>query len=682
MNRPASPQAADAMRAHDFERTSHGTLHGLFEAQCRLTPAAVAAIYGDQRLTYAELNRRADAVAQHLVELGVRPGSLVGLFVERGLDLVVGVLGVLKSGGAYVPLDPAYPLDRLAFMLEDAEVQVLLTQQRLCSQLPHVNASLALIDGMSSACAGPRQANKPADATAHDLAYVIYTSGSTGQPKGVMIEHGAAINTIADINQRFGVTDQDRVLALSSYGFDLSVYDMFGLWSAGGAIVLPEAIHARSPAHWADLCQRHRVTIWNSVPASMEMMVTHLEGTTSAALEGVRLALLSGDWIPVTLPDRIRALNPATCVVSLGGATEVSIWSIIYPIDAVDPSWTSIPYGVAMNNHSVHLLDEQLREVRPGDTGQIYYGGLGLARGYHRRPQLTDERFITWKQASGEWMRLYASGDLGRLRSDGLVELLGRMDTQVKVRGYRIELGEIEAVVCRHPGVRQAVLLADRAPSGQNQLVAFVVPISHDALDGAEVREHVRRSLPEYMTPARVLFVDQLPLTDNQKIDRQALPALYEQFRRGAQVSEPTTEVERRLLAMWQELLGAAPLGIDDDFFECGGDSMQAAKLMLRVEAEFGLPVPLGSLLEHSTIRSFARLLESPPTTEPLKPKNGHSAELTRAVRDRNIDQQSGVRRARIRASREPMPRKAWAQLTQGLRRLVSGKSRNRQDLN
>jgi amino acid adenylation domain-containing protein len=589
----------------------HDTLHGSFEVQCAQHPSAVAAICGADSLTYAELNRRADLLARQLTGLGACRGTLVGISVERSLDLAIGLLGILKAGGAYVPLDPAYPVERLEFMLADAQPQVLVTQRALASRLPKFDGALVYLDRLGEADGAAAQV--PAEPVrGDDLAYVIYTSGSSGRPKGVMIEHRAAKNTIDDINERFHVGPHDRVLALSSYSFDLSVYDMFGMWAVGACVVLPEATQTRSASDWGQLCRQQRVTIWNTVPASMEMLVTQQEARCDGALDRVRLVLLSGDWIPVTLPDRIRALNPAAQVISLGGATEVSIWSILYPIGQVDPRWTSIPYGTAMRGQSVHVLDEQLREVSPGEEGEIYYGGLGLARGYYRRAELTAERFVFRQAVHGETQRLYASGDLGRLAADGTVELLGRRDGQVKIRGYRVELGEIETALGRHAAVRQAAAIVDAAPSGARGLVAFVVAAAGCQPTVCSLREHLERILPEYMIPAQFILLDALPYTDNQKIDRRALAAMCaaRQQQRTTVCACAASDVERRLLRIWQATLGQKSLGIDDNFFEVGGDSLLAAKMFAAIEKEFGWIASLETLLERPTVRELASLLE------------------------------------------------------------------------
>jgi amino acid adenylation domain-containing protein len=593
------------------------TLHGLFEKQARYAPMAVAVICGDRQLTYSQLDQRASALARHLIRRGVQRESLVGLYIERSLELAVGLLAILKAGGAYVPLDPIDPADRLMFMLADASIAIALTQRRLVSSLPPTSAEIICIDELDDSHSTECDARRDIDSSGDDLAYVMYTSGSTGEPKGVMIEHAAVVNTILDINRRFNVGPNDRVLATSSFGFDLSVYDMFGLWAAGGNVVIPNPEGARRAAHWAQLVRKNKVTIWNSVPASLEMLLNQQGDCADGALESLRLVLLSGDWIGLTLPGRIRAVNPRAEVISLGGATEASIWSILYPIGRIDPLWKSIPYGRAMANQSFHVLDEHLHECSPGVIGQLYIGGMGLARGYWDRPALTTERFVEDPLSRQPGAMLYATGDLGRWLGDGTIEFLGRMDGQVKIRGYRIELGEVEAAFCRHPAVAQAVVLAREEDLGHKQLVAFFVATGEPSPTPRELRWFLRQSLPEYMVPARFILLDRLPLTNNQKIDRQALLAMdLTQFGPSSTYAAPTNEAQRWLVGIWQNGFESQGLGIDDNFFDLGGDSLLAAGLFSRIEQEFGQVLSIDVLVDRPTIRLLADLLENPRSAD------------------------------------------------------------------
>jgi len=442
-------------------------LHQLFEVQAGRSPTAIAAIFDTQQLTYQDLNARANQLANYLRSLGVNSGILVGICVERSLEMVVGLLAILKAGGAYVPLDPNYPPERLSFMLEHSQVTVLLTQQHLLAKLPKLPIQVVCLDTEWGEVADSPTPNYAPD----NLAYVIYTSGSTGQPKGVAIAHRGAVNTILDINQRFGVKVGDRVLALSSLSFDLSVYDIFGTLAAGGTIVIPQPSANPDPSHWADLMAREQVTIWNSAPALMQMLVEYGSTDSPVLPASLRLVMLSGDWLPITLPTQLQALVPNIEVVSLGGATEASIWSILYPIYNVDSTWKSIPYGRPMANQSFFVLNEALEPCPVLIKGHLYIGGIGLAQGYWRDEEKTQQRFIIHPR-TGE--RLYYTGDLGRYLPDGNIEFLGRIDHQVKLRGFRIELGEIEAILGQHPDVREAIVMTDGDESKQ-RLIAYIV---------------------------------------------------------------------------------------------------------------------------------------------------------------------------------------------------------------
>jgi amino acid adenylation domain-containing protein len=467
---------------------SEELLHSFFFDQACRRPEQLAVITPKRTLTYQDLNRSANQVGHWLRQKGTRPNSLVAVVMEKGWEQVVGVLGVLASGAAYLPIDATLPKERLWYLLENGQISLVLTQswynhklewpegiQRLCVDQAD---QLGIDESPLEPVQGPE-----------DLAYVIYTSGSTGLPKGVVIDHRGAVNTILDINQRFGVKPEDRVLALSALNFDLSVYDVFAILAAGGTIVMPEAFSERNPAHWVDLVTQHRVTIWDTVPALVQMLVEYLAGRPEKLPQSLRLVMMSGDWIPVDLPGRIKAMADGIEIVSLGGATEASIWSILYPIEQVDPAWTSIPYGRPMVNQSFHVLNDALAPCPVWVPGQLYIGGISLAKGYWRDEEKTRASFITHPN-TGE--RLYRTGDLGRYLPDGNIEFLGREDFQVKIRGHRIELGEIEAALLQHPRVHTAVVTAAGELRGNKRLIAYVVPEQE-----LESTTHKEKSLPE-----------------------------------------------------------------------------------------------------------------------------------------------------------------------------------------
>ena len=489
---------------------SGALLHRLALAHAEERPSAPAVIAPGRVLSHGDLATSARRVGHWLREHGARPETLVAVVMEKGWEQVVGVLGVLSSGAAYLPIDPDVPAERLAYLLDNGGVRLVLTQSWIEGRLrrPKVldGAGIQILAVDRAAFDAALPAPEMADVqTSLNLAYVIFTSGSTGRPKGVAIEHRGAVNTILDINRRYAIGPGDRVLALSELNFDLSVYDIFGILAAGGALVLPRADAERDPSHWAGLVRNHRVTVWNSVPQLLEMLVESCVGRELDAPLGPspRLALLSGDWIPTTLPGRARGLAPGWKIVSLGGATEASIWSILYEVDEVDPAWRSIPYGKAMAGQSFHVLGEGFAPRPTWAVGELFIGGVGLAREYWRDPEKTAASFRI-HPATGE--RLYRTGDLGRYLPDGNIEFLGREDAQVKVQGFRIELGEIEAAMSEFPEVGVAVVSAPLVPGGDGRsrrLVGYVVPPGRAASRFGELASLGGRHVERLLDPAR-----------------------------------------------------------------------------------------------------------------------------------------------------------------------------------
>ncbi|MGW3011454.1 amino acid adenylation domain-containing protein [Streptomyces sp. NPDC001219] len=581
-------------------------LHDAFLRQAGSRPDAPAVITAERTLSYGELDRRSDRIARWLTGHGAGPGVLVGIVMDKSWEQVVAALGILKAGAAYVPVDAAMPGRRLRMIMETAGIELVLTRSAVADGLDLPDGTRSLHVDTEPADTGASGPLPPSPARPGDLAYVIFTSGSTGVPKGVMIEHTGAVNTIQDINDRYGVTAHDRVLALSALHFDLSVYDVFGLLSAGGAVVLPDASAQREPAAWLELVNRHRVTVWNSVPALMDMFVAHVR-----ALGGppsLRLVMLSGDWIPVTLPGAIAATLPHARIWSLGGATEASIWSIQYPVTHVDPDWTSVPYGRPMRNQQFHVLDEALRPRPARVPGDLYIGGAGLARGYLGDEAKTRAAFLR-HPVTGE--RLYRTGDLGRYLPDGTIEFLGRADSQVKIQGHRIELGEVEAALLRRPDVRAAAAVAEGERGGPRRLVGYAVSDTSEV----ELREALGRELPGYMVPARIVLLDALPLTGNGKVDRHRLPSPGETTARSGEAVAPRDAAERLLAEIWAEFFGPAhgPVGVTANFFDLGGDSMLAVRMMARLRQRTGRSLPVATLLARPTVASLAEVLREQP---------------------------------------------------------------------
>ncbi len=587
---------------------SNELLQGLFAKRAQENPGQTAVIAPDRSLSYQELDRLSNRVAAWVRSQGAKPNQLVAVVMDKGWQQLAGVLGVLKAGAAYLPIDPDAPQERLFYLLENAEVKVALTTEALASRLewpPGIAA--ATVDGSVIAAASdqPLAAAQGPD----DIAYVIYTSGSTGKPKGVVIDHRGAVNTILDINRRFGVGAKDRVLALSALSFDLSVYDVFGMLAAGGTVVVPAVRTTPDPQYWLDLVRDQGVTVWNSVPALLELVVEHAELHSQNLGKNLRLALLSGDWIPVTLPDRLRALAPEVEVISLGGATEASIWSIFYPIGEVDKTWKSIPYGRPLANQRFYVLNDIFDEKPVYVTGELFIGGIGLAKGYWRDEEKTRKSFVT-HPTTGE--RLYRTGDLGRMLPNGNIEFLGRDDLQVKVRGFRVELGEIEAVLLQHPGVQTAVVVASGTSSEDRRLVAYIIPSEPEGVRAEDLAALAAESLPDYMVPVAYLDVDKLPLNVNGKVDRKALadPERVAREQQKRAYVAPRTATEEEVSRIFAKLLSLERVGAYDNFFNLGGTSLLVNQVVLRIYDTLGVELPLRTVFESPTVEELAAAVE------------------------------------------------------------------------
>ncbi len=574
-------------------------IHELFAAQVARSPDAVAVVFKDEQLTYAELNAHAEGLATQLRGLGIGPDVLVGLYLERSLAMVVGVLGILKAGGAYLPMDPKYPQERVAFMLADAQPRVILTQAGLRPDLPASCADVILLDDpaqFASAAAPP--VSEKLQVQAGHLAYVIYTSGSTGKPKGVSIEHRNAVNFIHWGREVFSPAELAGVLAGTSICFDLSVFELFVTLSSGGKVILVESVLVLP-----QLPARDQVTLINTVPSAMAELVK-MGGLPA----NVRVVNLAGEPLPTVLVDKIYAAKDAIKVNDLYGPSETTTYST-YTLRqrGVKPT-----IGRPIANTTVYLLDERLEPVPVGAAGELYIGGAGVAREYLNRPELTAEKFIADPFSSVPGARLYRTGDLARYQADGAIEYLGRLDQQVKIRGFRIELGEIEAVLGRHPQVQASVVVAREDASGGKFLAAYLVGHGGKAPAVPELREYLLKQLPEYMVPAAYVNLEKLPLTPNGKIDRKSLPAPAAQPRQaGTRYVAPTTATQKAVAKIWSELLGVEQIGINDDFFALGGHSLQAVKLMLAVEKSTGQWLELSTFLLKPTLAEMCAALHA-----------------------------------------------------------------------
>ncbi|WP_193200009.1 non-ribosomal peptide synthetase [Nostoc sp. MG11] len=568
-------------------------IHELFADQVERTPDAVAVVFEDQQFTYQQLNVRANQLAHYLQNLGVKPDVLVGLCVERSLEMIVGLLGILKAGGAYVPLDPNYPQERLSYTLLDAQVSVLLTQQRLVDKLPEHQGETVCLDENWDAIANFPTDNFHSQVQPTNLAYVLYTSGSTGKPKGVAIEHHSPVALVSWAKELFTSEQLAGVLASTSICFDLSVFELFVPLSWGGKVILAE-----NALHLPTLPAAEQVTLINTVPSAISELI-RMNGLPV----GVSTVNLAGEALQNQLVQQIYQQETVQYVFNLYGPSEDTTYSTFALIEKGATSAPSI--GRAIANTQVYILDQNLQPVPVGVPGELHIGGAGLARGYLNRPELTQEKFIPNPFSQQEGARLYKTGDLARYLPDANIEYLRRIDHQVKIRGFRIELGEIESVLSENPAVFQSVVIAREDTPGDKRLVAYIVLKQEPAPPISELRQFLAQSLPHYMIPGAFVYLEALPLTPNGKIDRRALPA--PESRAGIEVAlvAPRTPEEKILASIWAEVLRVEKIGIHDNFFELGGDSILSLQIITRTN-QAGLQLSPKQLFEHPTIAQLA----------------------------------------------------------------------------
>jgi amino acid adenylation domain-containing protein len=573
-------------------------LHALVEAQAARTPDDVALVFGDARVTYAELDARANRLAHHLRGLGAGPEARVGICLMRSAETVVAILAVLKAGAAYLPLDPAYPADRLAYMLEDSGAPMLVTQSSLRGLLPADGVRIVSVDEEAAAIAA-RPADRPeAGVDADNVAYVIYTSGSTGRPKGVVVTHGTAAAFLAGMDDRVGGPVPGTWLAVTRISFDIHVLELLWTLARGFRVVVqPEVDQVRAGESLAEQIRRHEVTHLQCTPVLAGMLIAE---SGAESLRGLHRVLLGGEALTPALAAQITAVVPGG-LVNLYGPTETTVWCTTHEVAA--DAGATIPIGRPIANTRTYVLDDGLRSRAHGVPGELYVAGAGVTRGYLHRPALTAERFVPDPFSSRPGARMYRTGDLGRLRSDGALEFRGRVDFQVKVRGFRIELGEIEAVLLRHPSVADAVVLA-RQDEGGARLAAYVTGRDGAAPDVRELRDVVSRALPDYMVPAAFVVLDAIPVTPNGKVDRRALPEPHFAAQAEGYVA-PRTPTEEIVAGVWAELLGVDRVGARDGFFALGGHSLLGTRVVSRIRERLGVEVPLATLFEAPRLDGF-----------------------------------------------------------------------------
>jgi amino acid adenylation domain-containing protein len=595
-NRTAAP--------YDLE----SALHALIEQQVERSPDAPALVFEGQQLSYRELNGRANQLAHHLRALGVGPETRVGICVERSPELVVGLLGILKAGGAYVPIDPGYPRDRVAYMLADSGTPVLLTQERLVADLPPHNARTVLLDADWPQIAAEPDSNPEILTRPHNLAYVIYTSGSTGRPKGAMNTHQAIVNRLVWMQEAYGLGPDDRVLQKTPFSFDVSVWEFFWPLLQGACLVMARPGGHQDAAYLRDLIVRAEITTLHFVPSMLQIFLSERE---IERCDSLRRVICSGEALTFELQERFFARLGATGAElhNLYGPTEAAV-DVTFWACSPNAERRIVPIGRPIANTQMHAIDRSMRPVPIGVPGELYIGGVNLARGYLERPDLTAEKFVPDPFSAEPGARLYRTGDLARFLPDGAIEYLGRLDHQIKLRGLRIELGEIEAALTGHRSVEECVVVAREDAPGDVRLVAYLVGGSGAAPVVAELRNHLKERLPEYMVPSAFVILEELPLSPNGKLDRKALPApSADRPEIGATFAAPTSELERTIAAIWREVLGVDQVGVQDNFFDLGGHSLLVVRAQSRLSAALGRDLSIVELFQHTTIAALAQHL-------------------------------------------------------------------------
>jgi amino acid adenylation domain-containing protein len=599
---PLLSPAEQAKLLHTWNDTTTPTptnrcAHHLFEAWADQQPQATALTFQDQTISYAQLDRQANQLAHLLQSLGVRPGTLVGISSDRHPLMVVAILAVMKAGGAYLPLDPTYPEDRLAFMIADAHLPILLTQEHLTEWLPAGDAEIICLDRDWPEIATHPDQRPDSAVTPQHLAYVIYTSGSTGKPKGTLLQHAGLCNLSAAQKQAFRIRPGSRILQFSPLSFDASVWETFMALANGATLCLaPQEVLANG----IDLTRLLR----NAAITNVTLPPSVLRVLPADDLPDLKTVISAGE---ACTPDLVARWGPGRRFFNAYGPTETTVCASMFLCDPNDPQ--PPPIGKPIANTKLYILDANMQPVPVGVPGELHVGGISLARGYLNHPEMTEAKFVPNPFEPGD--RLYNSGDLVKFRPDGNIVFLGRIDHQVKVRGFRIELGEIENTLANHPQVREAVLAAREDQPGQQRLVAYIVSETETPPTIGQLRSYLRQSLPEYMLPSAFLFLDAFPLSPSGKVDRQTLPA-PEGLRPDleAEFVAPRNEIEAQLAEIGAQLLGLDCIGVFDNFFSLGGHSLLATQFISRVRESFQVELPLRTLFEHPTIAELAALVE------------------------------------------------------------------------
>lgn len=580
----------------DFSRNE--CVHEWIERQCSATPDAIAVRFRDEALTYRELDQRATHLAFRLRALGVGPEVLVGVLLERSVNLVVGLLAVLKAGGAYVPLDPCFPADRLTFMLEDSQAAVLVTEESLLASAPACKCSVFCVDRVQYT-ESARIEKKQSRVTPNNRAYVLYTSGSTGTPKGVEIQHGSLTNFLASMQREPGMAQFDRLLAVTTPSFDIAGLELYLPLVSGACLVIAPKSATTDGVALSRMIETEKITVMQATPVTWRMLLeTGWRGSPGLTI------LCGGEELSRELANRLLATG--STVWNLYGPTETTVWSTLHRVTAGEGS---VPIGRPITNTQLYVLDDHLQPVPWGAVGELFIAGDGVARGYLNRPELTKARFPS--NPFDPPARMYRTGDLVRLIYPGILEYLGRADTQIKLRGFRIELGEIENILERQPGVRQAVVVVREDTPGDQRLTAYILPESRSSANGESLREAIGQKLPEYMLPAAWVFLDEFPLTPNRKVNRKALPSPTSNQVLSSRYTAPRTESEKQIAAIWQKLLNQPSVGVTENFFDLGGHSLLVIRLQAQLRQHLGWEPSLVELFQYPTVASIAGLMDA-----------------------------------------------------------------------
>jgi amino acid adenylation domain-containing protein len=590
------------------------SIHSLFETAVKEHANKIAVTDGESSLTYRELNAQSNRLAHHLRLYGVGFEDCVGICLDRSVQMLVGLLGILKAGAAYMPLDPAFPSDRLKYMIENSGASIVVTQTNLLHTLAGQCVSVICLDRDRDAISACESVNLPDETHPTDLAYVIYTSGSTGQPKGVEVTHGGVVNYLTSINKLLWIDEHDVFMAVTTLSFDISGFDLFSPLMAGGKVLLIDRDTASNGMRLQERLENSDATALQATPATWRMLIdsgwrnarTNTPARNLITTRSLK-ALCGGEALPRTLADAL--LLRGVDLWNLYGPTETTIYSTCHH---VSHDQGAVPIGRPLDNQSVYVLDEKRQPVPPGQEGEIFVGGAGVARGYRNRPELTAERFLHDPFAPIDGARMYRTGDIGRRRADGTLEYLGRADHQVKMRGFRIELGEIEANLLKQPGVHAAVVVAQERDNGAQRLVGFVAGEEGDTLSAATLRNALNGALPKYMIPAQFVILSSLPLTFNGKIDRKALPLPPWGQPSPSDQSAPADAIESDLGAIYARVLNVPSVGVRDDFFDMGGDSLSAVNLAIQIQRKFNRAITLAEIFEARTVAGMASVLREP----------------------------------------------------------------------